>query len=68
MTDKCGHDGLRKMDFIRPTPPVIRPALQTALHSGRTIRGNVLIIIATIIDERYAEFSNAGGLLETRRV
>jgi len=33
MTDKCGHDGLRKMDFIRPAPPVIRPSPQTALYS-----------------------------------
>lgn len=39
MTDKCGHDGLRKMDFIRPAPPVIRPAPQTVLHSGRTAGG-----------------------------
>lgn len=72
MTDKCGHDGLRKMDFIRPAPPVIRPAPQTVLYSwgegwrGGDVengRGNVLIIIATIIDERHAEFSNAGQII-----
>jgi len=37
-------------------------------ENGGEFRGNVLIIIATIIDERHVEFSNAGIIRNDARM